>query len=82
MQKVFYFICSVHLSLSSGLNFQGAKLFSVLLNIEFHSWGALLSSMMSERRNSKIISNGEIETGHSSTHALQVVQARSSSTLI
>ena len=37
---------SVHLSLSSGLNFQGAKLFSILLNITFHSCGALLSSMM------------------------------------
>ena len=56
---------SVHLSLSSGLNFQGAKLFSILLNIPFHSAGALLSSMIRERRNSKMISNGLMLTGHS-----------------
>ena len=77
-----YFISSTHLSLSSGLNFQGAKLFSILLNMAFHSCGALLSSIIKERRSSIIISSGEIETGHSSTQALQVVQARSSSTVI
>ena len=39
-------ISSAHLSLSSGANFHGAKLFSVLLNIPFHSCGALLSSII------------------------------------
>ena len=73
---------SVHLSLSSGLNFQGAKLFSILLNMPFHSAGALLSSIMSERRNSKIISNGLMLTGHSCTQALQEVQALNSSAVI
>src|SRR6187549_586845 len=72
----------VHLSLSSGENFQGAKLFSTLPNIAFHSCGALLSSITKERRSSRMISRGEMETGHSSTQALQVVQARSSSTEI
>src|SRR4030095_8766595 len=72
----------LHLSLSSGENFQGAKLFSTLLNIAFHSCGALLSSITNERRSSRMISSGEMETGHSSTQALHVVHARSSSTVI
>ena len=51
-------ISLAHLSLSSGLNFQGAKLFSILLDIAFHSCGALLSSIISERRSSTMISRG------------------------
>src|SRR5580765_966795 len=73
---------SAHLSRSSGENFQGAKLFSVLLNIAFHSCGALLSSIIKNLRNCTMISNGSILTGHSSTHAWHVVQARSSSSVI
>src|ERR1700704_1430387 len=75
-------ISSAHLSLSSGLNFQGAKLFSILPNIVFHSGGALLSSITNDRRSSRIIVNGLIPTGHSSTQALHVVQALSSSVVI
>ena len=39
-------ISMAHLSLSSGLNFQGRNCFSIFPNITFHSCGALLSSMM------------------------------------
>src|SRR4051812_6918192 len=73
---------SAHLSLSSGENFQGAKLFSVLLNMLFHSAGALLSSIIKYRRSCTMISKGLIATGHSCTHAWQVVQARNSSSVI
>ena len=68
------------MSLSSGENFQGAKLFSILLKVPFHSWGALLSSIIKERLNSVMIFKGEILTGHASTQALHVVQALNSST--
>ena len=50
--------------------------------LAFHSCGALLSSMISDRRNSIMISRGLIATGHSCTHAWHVVHARSSSALI
>lgn len=72
----------IQLSRVSGENFQGAKLFSMLLKVLFHSCGALLSSMISDLLSSVIISNGDMLTGHSSTHAIQVVQALSSSTEI
>ncbi len=54
----------------------------MLENIMFHSCGALDSSMIRCLRICRMMSSGLMLTGHSSTQALQVVQARSSSSVM
>ena len=63
-------------------NCHGAMLFSTLPNITFHSLGDLASSIIWWRRSLRIMSNGLMLTGHSSTQALQVLQASSSSLVV
>ncbi len=62
-----------------GAEFPGRKIIFYVAEHCIPFVGALLSSIINERRNSKIISSGLILTGHSSTHALQDVQALNSS---
>ena len=65
--------------LSAWLYAQGAPLFSILVIITLSSVGAADSSITKYCLISIIIDNGLILTGQTSTQALQVVQAHSSS---
>src|SRR5690606_11155269 len=76
------FKSSAHLNLSSGENFQGEKLISILENIAFQAAGALDSSIATYLLICKIIESGSMLTGQASTQAAQDVQAFSSSLVI